>query len=253
MSPAPSLRRLSRIPDLDRAAIKQLCDLHPWELGQLCADVGLDKTVLSNFFAGRRPFPQKLAPLFLRQIGLTAAGEVDVRHCFVFQLKAGMQDLAIEWLKRLFPGGGRKIELSNTAVDHERPQRPVDQQAYGVALFDDRIAAVVRDDIHFGDHSWIPGKWSLWGHDDSADGLLSLDNLPTKADVMAAMNSLPQYDEVVWRYIKEGAMAAGLSGDAVLAILKQEVPNWPEPAFIDNGTQGQSRGLMSAHSRQSVP
>jgi hypothetical protein len=206
---------------------------------------------LSNFFAGRRPFPQKLAPLFLRQIGLTVSGEIDARHCFVFQLKAGMQEIAIAWLKRLFPEGGRIIELSNTAVDHERPQRSVSQQAYGVALFDDRIAAVVRDDIHFGDHSWLPGKWALWGHDDSADSLLSLDNLPTKADVMAAMNALPQYDEVVWAHIKEGTLAAGISADAVLAILKKEVSNWPEPVLLDNGIQGQKRGSMSAQSRKS--
>lgn len=249
MSPVPSLRRLSRIPDLDRAAVKDLCDLHPYELGHLCASIGLDKTVLSNFFAGRRPFPQKLAPLFLRQIGLTVAGEIDDRHCFVFQLQAGMQDLAVAWLKRLFPDGGRRIELSNTTGVHEHPQR---QQAFGVALFDDHIAAVVRDDIHFGDYSWLPGEWELWGHDDAADALLSLVNLPAKADVIAAMNAVPQYDEVVWANIKEGAMAAGLSADAVLVILKQEVPNWPEPVFIDNGTQGQSRGLMSAHSRKSA-
>ena len=52
-------RRVSPLATLNKDLVKQLCDLHPWDLKELCAQARLDQTVLSHFFAGRRPFHVK--------------------------------------------------------------------------------------------------------------------------------------------------------------------------------------------------
>lgn len=228
-------RRVSKIADLDKDRVRELCELHPWDLGRLSADVGMARTAISHFFSGRRPFPMKYAPKFLRQLGLTLKGEPDGNHCFCFSVGAGMEDVAVAWLKRLFPNGGKKIDLTNTGSDYDRPQLPSNQWLYGFALKSDTHVALIRDEIHFGSSDWLPGLWETLDCIDMADDLLAMEKLPTKLEIMNLMNAVPDYDNYLWGVIRSKATELGLSVDDVHAILKSTVPGWTEPVLMEDG------------------
>ncbi|ABM39732.1 hypothetical protein [Polaromonas naphthalenivorans] len=244
-------RRVSPIADLDREQIKELCELHPLEMGQLCAKVGLNKSVLSNFLAGRRPFPQKFAPTFLRQIGLNVKGEIDPRHCFYLTVGPGLEDLAAKWIKRLFPLGGTMcIVYKNMRSDD--PEEGEYRVEAGVALTGGELVAVVRDDVNFGDFAWIPGVWET-GNSINADDLLDVTRLPAKKDVLAAMASVPTYDNMIWGEVQRVAEAAGLTGDEVLRIVEDAIRGFSESpqrrdAFDVEGRKAEATRIAAIHS-----
>ena len=229
MKEASSDRRVSKIADLDREAVRGLCDLHPFGLGRLCSNVGMERTVLSHFFSGRRLLPQKYAPQFLRQIGLTVKGEVDPRHCFYIAVAPGMEDLATSWIKRLFPAGGERVTLCRYLDGDDGTGEPIaERRDEGWALYGGGIAAVVQDSVHFGDASWIPGVWDDHGLAPYADDLLSVAHLPSKADVIAAVHSIPIHTDLIWSEIQKAASDAGLEGNDVLRILNDAIRVLPE-------------------------
>ena len=159
-----SNRRVSSLAGLDRKMIRELCDLHPWDMGQLCEAVALNKSAFSNFLTGRRPLPEKFAPQFLRQIGLTIKGEMDPRHCFYFAVGPGRQDFAGKWISRLFPRGGDMWTIvSQEQFQTGEDEVEIDVYELGVLLCCDDKVAIVRDDVNFGDVSWIPGDWKNVG------------------------------------------------------------------------------------------
>ena len=235
-------RRVSPIADLDREQVRELCELHPLEMGQLCEKVGLNKSVLSNFLAGRRPFPQKFAPVFLRQIGLTVKGEIDPRHCFYLAVGPGLEDLAAKWIKRLFPLGGTMCILYRY-LRFDDPDMGEYRVEAGVALSGDEVVAVVRDDVNFGNFSWIPGAWKS-GESLDADELLDVTRMPAKKDVLAAMASVPTYDHMIWSEIQRVAEAAGLTGDDVLRILEKTIRGF--------SVSPQMREALDAEGRKAV-
>jgi len=252
MNEISSNRRVSPIADLDREQIKELCDLHPWEMGQMCEKVGLNKSVLSNFLAGRRPFPQKFAPTFLRQIGLNVKGEIDLRHCFYLTVGPGLEDLAAKWIKRLFPLGGTMCILYRYMRSDDPGEGEYRVEA-GVALAGGEFVAVVRDDVNFGDFAWIPGVWEA-GDSLDADVLLDMTRLPAKKDVLAAMASVPTYDHMIWGEIQRVAEAAGFTGDDVLRIVKDTIREFSESplrreAFNAQGHKAEAAQIAAMHSQ----
>jgi hypothetical protein len=46
---------------------------------------------------------------------------------------------------------------------------------FGVALFDGNAVALMRDEIHFEDHSWLPGEWEVVDTNEFADDLLGVE------------------------------------------------------------------------------
>lgn len=233
-------RRVSRIAELDRDAIRQLCDLHPWGLGRLCRNVGLDRTVLSHFFSGRRPLPQKYAPEFLRQIGLTVKGEIDQRHCFYIAVAPGLEDIAAAWIKRLFPTGGERVTLCEYVEGSDDHGDPIQEKwDLGWALSGGGIAAVVKDAVHFGDMSWMAGIWRDHGAVPYAQDLLSVEHLASKTDVIAAVQSIPTTPDLSWAEIKSVASEAGLDANDVLQILQDAILDLPKKrkSAADGGKQ----------------
>ena len=213
-----SNRRVSRMADLDRQIVRELCDLHPFEMGQLCDNVGLNKSAFSNFLTGRRHLPEKFAAQFLRQIGLTVRGEIDPRHCFYFAVRPGLQDLAAKWISKLFPSGGDMWNINS------RKQYPLGEDEVecevvelGVVLLNDDNVAVIRDDVHFGDVSWIPGNWTNAGQLPAGTRLLSTATLPTRKLISTVMKaSEPADPEASWVEVQAYAEKAGFTAQEVM-------------------------------------
>ena len=216
-----SNRRLSRMADLDRQIVRELCDLHPFEMGQLCDNVGLNKSAFSNFLTGRRHLPEKFAAQFLRQIGLTVRGEIDPRHCFYFAVRPGLQDLAAKWISKLFPSGGDMWKINS----HKQYLAGEDEVEFevvelGVVLLNDDNVAVIRDDVHFGDVSWIPGNWTNAGQLPAGSRLLSTATLPTRKLLSTVMKaSEPKVPETSWAEVQAHAEKGGLTADDMMNYL----------------------------------
>ena len=220
----PSNRRLSRLSDLDREVVRELCDLHPWEMGQLCQSVGLNKSAFSNFLTGRRHLPQKHAAQFLRQLGLSVTGEVDKRHCFYFVVGPGLQKLALQWIDKLFPQGGKLFTLAQGARSLESAGGlDRDNALLGVAFVGLETVAVVRDEVNFGDFTWITGQWERLGPLLDAQSLLDENHLPDKSTVYAAIEGVQADDQQVLADIRRVAQNAGLSGGQVLELIQRAV------------------------------
>ena len=213
-----SNRRLSRMADLDRQIVRELCDLHPFEMGQLCDNVGLNKSAFSNFLTGRRHLPEKFAAQFLRQIGLTVRGEIDPRNCFYFAVRPGLQDLAAKWISKLFPSGGDMWKINS----HKQYLAGEDEVEFevvelGVVLLNDENVAVIRDDVHFGDVSWIPGNWTNAGQLPAGTRLLSTATLPTRKLISTVMKaSEPADPEASWVEVQAYAEKAGFTAQEVM-------------------------------------
>ena len=213
-----SNRRMSRMADLDRQIVRELCDLHPFEMGQLCDNVGLNKSAFSNFLTGRRHLPEKFAAQFLRQIGLTVRGEIDPRHCFYFAVRPGLQDLAAKWISKLFPSGGDMWKINS----HKQYLAGEDEVEFevvelGVVLLNDDNVAVIRDDVHFGDVSWIPGNWTNAGQLPAGTRLLSTATLPTRKLLSTVMKaSEPADPEASWVEVQAYAEKAGFTAQEVM-------------------------------------
>ena len=214
-------RRTSPLSNLDRDLVKVLCDVHPWGLKELCEKVGLDNTVLSHFFAGRRPLPSKVAVSFLRQIGLRSDGKFDAEYCFVFKPPLGMEARLAQLISLIFPKGGRRIALINEFITYGKAKSYRLDETVGYALFDGITAAV----IHINDSSDVklilPGKWKSVSNDAAGDALLSLDDLPKKSDVMvwfvAEGSDAP---EINWGSVETEARTKGLTPSDVLQMIK---------------------------------
>ena len=218
-----SNRRVSRMADLDRQIVRELCDLHPCEMGQLCDNVGLNKSAFSNFLTGRRHLPEKFAPKFLRQIGLTVRGEIDPRHCFYFAVRPGLQDLAAKWISKLFPSGGeiwKIISQERRLVDEDEDEVECEVVELGVVLLNDDNVAVIRDDVHFGDVSWIPGNWTNAGQLPTGTRLLSKTTMPTrKLFDMVIQACEPTVPETSWAEVQAYAEKGGLTADDMMNYL----------------------------------
>jgi hypothetical protein len=167
---------------------------------------------------------------------------MDFKHCFWLSAKAGMEDVAVNWISQIFPNGGKLINLSNAGSTYERDQLPQSEWVYGVALFNGNAAALVRDEIHFEDHSWIPGEWEVVDTNEIADDLLDLERPPTKSDIVELMEVAKSYDyeEHVWGQLKDITKEYGLSGDQVLELVKKGIPGYKEPVYLDTDGQEMS-------------
>jgi len=217
-------RRVSAIAGLDRVAVRELCDLHPWDLGRLCEAAGVDRTVLSHFFAGRRPLPQRVAVGFLRQLGMHASGDLDPQHGFFFYVRPGYSELAAKWVERLFPGGGKRLEISNDLEVDESGSDPAPSKR-GVLLVDGNFAAVVQDAAAREGSEWIRGTWEDIGHEDEAGALLDHDHLPSRAVIAAAVQGVPTFERYVWDdpdwdQVKREAIRQGRGAREVLTLLQ---------------------------------
>lgn len=226
-------RRVSAIASLDRIAVKELCALHPHDLGKLCASAGLEPTALSHFFAGRRRLPQRYAVEFLHQLGLNIAGELDPERVYMLYVRPGFEEQAAAWILRLFPAGGDRVNLHDEW--QARPQGAVPTVTRrGVALFDGKFAAVIQLASKRLNFNWLPGEWRVVSDEGRAAAFLDTENPPSRAAIASLMQSGPNVEEVLWHdplwnEVKRQTIHQGLTADVVLKALLSHSIQKPTP------------------------
>ncbi len=215
------LRRRSPLAGLDPLALRELCELHPWDLGRLSAAAGLDRSALSHVFAGRRPLPQHAASKFLSRIGVLPTGELDRNHLFVLQARAGNGPLLGSWLERLLPNGADVVQLHRT-VDNEGG---TGEPRMGWALYDGQTAVLV-----FGTSGvQLPlteERWLVLGDLDHADGLLDEANFPDRSEVVQTVAGVPSLEKAIladprWEHLKRAAAKKGLGVEELLEFVER--------------------------------
>lgn len=218
-------RRTSPLRTLDTGLVKALCELHPWDSKVLCEKSGLDPTVLSHFFAGRRPLPMRVAGKFLSLLGLRVDGSIDTDHCFVLKEQVGNEALLKSCMTWLFPNGGKIIHLNNEWINCGKAHLLFEDIRHGVACFDGRIAAVIHGNP-MCQSPQFSGHWELRDYDNRADRLLSLAELPTKANVAFEFAHSQFVPETTWEDVQRYAETAGLTPYDTLGLMKLHGEEW---------------------------
>lgn len=221
-------RRVSPLGNLDRDLVQTMADLHPWNLKKLCEISGLETTTLSHFFAGRRHLPLKKAPQFLGLLGLRVNGEFDRNHCFILSPKFGQEEMAQRTISLLFPGGGQIIDLTTEWINHGKAQLPESERTYGCALYDGKTTAVLHSikEVESVGIELNRKVWKFFDYDNSAEILLSFDQLPKKADVIAAFSNTDfDIELVAWNDVIDAAQERGVTPDELLKFVMNQKPS----------------------------
>ncbi len=137
----------------------------------------------------------------------------------------GQEEMAQRMISFLFPEGGNKIDLTTEWMNHGKAQLPESDRTYGSALYDGKNTAV----LHYSKEGEAEGielnrkVWKYFGYDNSAEILLSLDQLPKKTDVIAAFaNTDFDIDLVVWNDVIDAARERGVTPDEVLKFVMNQ-------------------------------
>lgn len=210
------LKYRSPMRAIDLRLLRQLCELHPWSLRELGLQVGMAQSTLSNVLAGQRPLPTRVAEKFLSVVGMRADGSLDANHGFVFVERVGREADLDGLLKRMFPEAPGALHLS-------RPATPIGAEAgaqsaaFGRALFDGRFAAVIHDSITQKDPTSVG---DLLLHDTRDEhGLLSLNPLPSKLQILKAFAGGQFARVVTWDEVKLVAESRGMTALDVLNLI----------------------------------
>jgi hypothetical protein len=208
----------SSLLGLDLPLLRQLCEFHRWPMTRLCETTGLEKSVLSNVLAGRRPLPKRIAAEFLSRVGMLPDGTLNSNHCFVFDQRVGREDELSGLVHKLFPNGGAFVDLANQWINRGNAKNP-DPRA-GKALWDGLFTAVIRfDKSQYSDDVKLRSDWTFMGLDDSAENFLSDDILPNRSDVLEAFAATDFVPPISWLDVQNYAKQQGLSPTVVLDIL----------------------------------
>lgn len=218
-SPINSRRRRSPLATLDPDALRELCELHPWDLGRLSAASGFDRSVLSHVFAGRRSLPQNTASKFLSLIGLLPSGKPDRNHLFVLQARLGNVPILKAWLERLLPNGADVVQLHRSTQDGSVSGDPTG----GWAMFDGETAVLV----YGAAGTQLPvngGSWPVIGDVDHADQYLNPEKQPNRSQVVKLVSDTPTLERYVldhpdWDLVKRAAAKKGLTPMHVLDLI----------------------------------
>ena len=210
------LKYRSPLRSIDRRLLRQLCEFHPWSLRELGLQVGMAQSTLSNVLAGQRPLPTRVAEQFLSVVGMRADGSLDANHGFVFVERVGREVDLDGLLKRMFPEAPGALHLS-------RPAAPIGAEAgaqsaaFGRALFDGRFAAVIHEPNTQKDPTSV-GNLRL--HDTRDEhGLLSLNPLPSKLQILKAFAGGQFARVVTWEEVKLLAESRGLTALDVVNLI----------------------------------
>jgi len=174
--------------------------------------------------------PQKVAPAFLRQLGLLVTGEIDRAHAFMLVARPGQDELVHRWLRRLFPDGGKHVDLMDIS--------PADSEGaavirYGCVLTSDDVAAMVLNETGSSFLKFLSG-WQYVAHD-GIELFGTTGEFPSKSQLMAVTTDRVDLNEVLWgdsewSEIRAKAKAVGISGRAVFAWLESQQAPFKAPA-----------------------
>lgn len=238
-SEATTLRRRSPLGNLEPRLLNELCELHPWDLGRLSSEAGIDRSVLSHVFAGRRPLPQHAASRLLGLIGLLPSGEIDASHLFVWRAQIATSELLKEWLERLMPDGAEIVEIEATSRLAAEGSGSID---HGWAIFNGQTAALILASP--GCNLPVVGQdgWKIIDYTDDQENFLQTEQFPSRDKVVRLVADVPTFERLVmqhpgWESVKRAAVDKGLSVDEVLALINAYKP-----------TKGSDKSLFPLHS-----
>lgn len=208
--------------DIDVPLLKALCELHPWPLRDLCQQVGMKPSVLSNVFSGQRPLPTSVAKDFLNLMGMKDDGSLDSDHGFVLMEKNGRRTELTELMARIFPNHAGVVFLKSTS---NNPSEISDVQGStnGQAFFDTRYAAVVHNCKGFPWASILENdSYALRDHI-TAGTLLSTKTLPSKLDILKAFAGSKFVIQVTWEDVRIACERSDLTASDCLILITDAV------------------------------
>lgn len=221
MSTDSSARFRSPYRDIDLVTLRQLCDVHPWTLGEMSRHVGVDQSVLSMVFSGKRPLPTSIAKEFLDLLGLQIANTFDIDHAFVFVEKRSNEATLNELLTRMYQEKPGIVWLRHKRNGSE-DQSNVAGSGDVWALFDGRIACVIHGNGGAVTQAWKGTEVSTLKDFDASPELLSIKDLPGKIDVLKAFAKSKFPIQTTWDDVSQAALRKNLTAYDVLQMIHDQ-------------------------------
>lgn len=204
--------------DIDLKLLRELCNLHPWTMMEICQYVGIGRSVLTNVFSGQRPIPTRVAQKFLDFVGMQPDGSLDREHAFILQERPGNEEALADLFKRIFPTNrAGSVKLIAPGVTESGEQDPLKPRS-GTAYFDGQFAAVVHGINKVEPASHSDEKWKMIDVS-SSDILLSKHPLPTKLDVLRKVSVADFQIQITWDQVILASKAKGLDASDVLQFI----------------------------------
>jgi hypothetical protein len=180
--------------------------------------VGVDQSVLSMVFSGKRPLPTSIAKEFLGLLGMHTDNTFDINHAFVFVEKRSNDATLNELLVRMYPEKPGIVWLR-----HKRNGSEDQSNAAGSgdiwALFDGRIACVIHGNGGAVTQAWKGTEVSTLKDFDSSPKLLLTKDLPEKIDVLKAFAKSKFPVQANWEDVSQAALRKNLTAYDVLQMI----------------------------------
>lgn len=206
----------SPLRSIDLTLLRSLCEFHPWPLKDICKSVGMDPSILSNVFSGRRPLPTRYSKDFLKLIGLNLDSTFNMGHAFVFVEKQGRESDLSTLLNRIYPKRAGVVLLSSTTVESDSSMEAKSFHTAGRVFFDGKIATVVHGGEGLTTRQWETSSEFAFKDYETASVLLSTNPLPTKLDVLKAFTGSKSAREVTWQDVQNASVLRNLAASDVL-------------------------------------
>ncbi len=198
--------------------LRQLCDVHPWTLGEMSRHMGVDQSVLSMVFSGKRPLPTSIAKEFLGLLGMQIDNTFDIEHAFVFVEKRSNEVTLNELLSRMYPEKPGIVWLRHKRNGSE-DQSSAEEINEVWALFDGRIACVIHGNGGKVTQSWKGTEASTLKDFDASPTLLATKDLPEKVDVLKAFAKSKFPIQTTWDDVSQAALRKKLTAYDVLQMI----------------------------------
>lgn len=209
--------------DINLVTLRELCDVHPWTLGEMCRHVGVDQSVLSMVFSGKRPLPTSIAKQFLGLLGMQVDGSLDIDHAFVFAEKRSNENTLNALLDRMYPEKAGVVWLRRDGIASGNQSR-VDGSPDVWALYDGRIASVIHGTGGSVTQKWKGSEaWTLKDFD-TPPKLLSTDELPSKVEILKAFAYSKFPSQLTWNDVSKAAERRKLNPYDVLKLISTHHP-----------------------------
>lgn len=180
--------------------------------------MGVDQSVLSMVFSGKRPLPTSIAKEFLGLLGMQIDNTFDIEHAFVFVEKRSNEATLNELLERMYPEKPGIVWLQQKGAESE-DQSSSSSRGDIWAHFDGRIACVIHGNGGKVTQSWMGTEASTLKDLDASKRLLSTKDLPGKIDVLKAFAKSKFPIQTNWDDVSQAALRKNLTAYDVLQMI----------------------------------
>ena len=180
--------------------------------------MGVDQSVLSMVFSGKRPLPTSIAKEFLGLLGMHVDNTFDIEHAFVFVEKRSNEATLNELLTRMYPEKPGIVWLRHKGTTSGHQSR-ADVSGDVWALFDGRIACVIHGNEGTVTQSWKGTEASTLKDLDASPKILSTKDLPEKVDVLKAFAKSKFPVQTTWDDVSQAALRKKLTAYDVLQMI----------------------------------